>query len=149
MPECIPYYEPGQQITFHAEAAVTGKRFVNISDPKQGPAGSGLSSTAEGQNIVCSHAAANGDAIGVAVHDVAIGKKGGALCTPGFVVPVTADGAISAGDLIMVGATGKAKTYDPPALSGNAEDLPTAPAIVGVALDDAADAADAMIKLRV
>lgn len=136
MPECIPYYEPGEQITAHCEAAVTGKRLVGISDPRQGPAGGALSPTAEGQNIVVSHAAAGGDAIGVAAHDGAVGAKVGVLASPGFVVPITADGAISANGLVEVGTAGKAKAF------GTGK-------VVGIALDDAADGADAMIKLRV
>lgn len=136
MGECVPYYEPGRQLTAHCEAAVTAKRFVDISDPRQGPAGGALSTTAEGQNIVVSHATAGGQAIGVSAYDGAIGAKTGVLATPGFVVPVTADGAISAGNEIEVGTAGKAKAKN----TGK---------VVGVALDDAADGADAMVKLRV
>lgn len=107
-PECIPYYEPGHQITAHAEAAVTGKRFVKISEPKQGPASGALSTTSEGQNVIVSHCPAKERATGVAAHDAAKDAKVGVLATPGFVVPVTADGAVSAGEDVMVGTAGKA-----------------------------------------
>jgi hypothetical protein len=86
-------------ITAHCEAAVIGKRFVKISDPKQ--AGSTLTpsgaDTVTGGNIVISQAAAAGDAIfGVADKDGAIGGKVGVL-RAGHVVPMTAGGAITAG----------------------------------------------------
>jgi hypothetical protein len=133
-PECIPYYEPGDQITAHCEAAVVGKTFVAISDPRQGPAGGGLSTTGEGQNVVVSTCAADGKPLGVAAHDAAIGKKVGVIGGPGFIVPVTADGAITAGDEVEVGANGKVKVFD-------------AGIKAGLCLDTVADAADAMIKL--
>lgn len=132
--ECIPFYEPGSRITGHCEAAVTGKRFVDISDDRQGPvAGAGLGTNTDGGNIVVSHATAAGKAIGVASHDAAIGKKV-TILSGGFVVPVTADGAINSGDEVEVGANGKAKAL-------------AAGRPVGRAFDDAADGADAMIKI--
>ena len=51
--ECIPYYEPGERITGHCETAVTGKRFVAVSDNIQ--SGPGLNTGTAGGNIVISH----------------------------------------------------------------------------------------------
>ena len=135
MGECVPYYEPGAAITATCEDAVTAGRFVHISDPKEGPVDNALSSTTEGQNIVVSHATAGGTAIGVSAFDGAIGAKIGVYTAPGIVVPIIADGAITAGDLIEVGTAGKAK-------------LANTGKVVGVALDTAADGAVAMIKTR-
>ncbi len=133
--ECIPFYEPGSRVTGHCEAAVTGKRFVDISDDRQGPvAGAGLGTNTDGGNIVVSHASAGGNAIGVSSHDAAIAKKV-TILGAGFIVPVTADGAINSGDEVMVGATGKAKAW----ATGNR--------VVGRAWDDAADGAPAMIQV--
>lgn len=132
--ECIPLYEPGAAISAKAEAAVTGKRFVDISDPKEGPVlGAGLSSTVEGQNIVCSHAAAGARALGVASYDAGVGERFYVI-RGGHVVPVTAGANITAGQQVEVGTSGQAI----PLASGIA---------VGKALDDAASGADALIAL--
>lgn len=128
--ECVPKYEPGSRITGHCEAAVTGKRFVDISDPRQ--SGPGLSDTAEGGNIVVSPATADGKALGVASHDAAIGAKVTVIL--GGVVPVTADGPITAGADVEVGATGKAKTFT----DGRA---------VGRAVGSASDGNDCLVLL--
>lgn len=134
MPECIPFYEPGQQITAHVEADVLGCRMVAISDPKQGPQTDVLSTTAEGQNIVVSPCAADAKPFGVAAYDAVAGKKVGVISGPGFIVPVTADGAITAGAEVEVGAAGKVKVY--------ADGIKA-----GLAVDTVADGALAKIKL--
>lgn len=128
--EAIPFYEPGQRITAHCEAAVVGKRFVDISDPAQ--SGPGLSSTAEGGNIVVSPASAGGLVLGVASYDAAIGKKVAVIL--GGVVPVVADGNVTAGQQIEVGTDGKAKTR-------------TTGLAVGRALESASSGADVPVLL--
>lgn len=97
--ECIPYYEPGFRLTAKCEAAVTGKRFVDISDP--------LSSDG---NFVVSPATAKGMALGVASHDAAIGARV-TILTAGFVVPITASGTIEPGEEVQVGSEGKAVKF--------------------------------------
>jgi len=110
--ECIPYYEPGARLTGHCEAAVTGKRLVDISDPPQsGGPGGGLSTSTSGGNIVVSHAPAGGLAIGVASYDAAIAKKV-SIIGPGAVVPVTAGGTITAGQEVEAAAGGKVIAQD-------------------------------------
>ena len=107
--ECVPKYEPGARITGHCEAAVVGKRFVDISDPKQGTPSVGLDTTASGGNVVISPATAGGLKCGVASHDQAI--NGQVTFIADGVVPVTADtGGITAGQEVEVGTAGKAKT---------------------------------------
>lgn len=121
--EAIPYFDPADVTTGYCEAAVTGKRFVALSGPRVdglaqiSPAGAGL------------------DAYGVAMRDAAATAKVG-IAHVG-VWPVVADGAITAGDKIAVGAAGKAKV----AVAGQA--------VVGTALDDTADGADCPVRLSV
>lgn len=128
--ECIPFYEPGARLTASCEAAVTGKRLVDISDPIQ--SGPGLSSTSEGGNLVVSHATAAGKVLGVASHDAAIGAKVTVICEG--VVPIKAGGNIATGAEVEVGTNGQAVTLD----SGKA---------VGRCLSAATSGADAMIRL--
>jgi hypothetical protein len=78
---------------------------------------------------------ADGPTVGVAAYDVADNGKGMCFGTPGQILPVTALGAIAAGDIIEVGTGGKARTW---ATSGEK---------VGIAITGAADGADAQIKL--
>lgn len=97
--ECIPYYEPGGRLTAKCEAAVTGKRFVDISDP--------LSTDG---NIVVSPATAKGMALGVASHDAAE-KARVTVLVGNFVVPVTASGTIEPGEEVQVATGGKAVKF--------------------------------------
>lgn len=122
--EMVPHFDPAEVTTCHCEAAVTGARFVAIS----GPAVAGLKQV--------SHASAGGAALGVAGRDAAAG----AAVTVHHVgeVDVLAGEAITAGDLITPGAAGVAMIAD---TAGNV--------IVGVAVDDAANAALARIRLSV
>jgi uncharacterized protein DUF2190 len=120
--ECIPYYEDADRITAKCEAAVTGKRFVDVSDP--------LSSDG---NIVISPATAKGMALGVASHDAAIGARVTVL-VKNMVVPVTASGTIEPGEEVQVAAGGKAVKWS----DGRA---------VGRALAKATDGQDCKILL--
>lgn len=129
--ECIPYYEPGQRITgavADPEAPVAGKTFVMVADDIE--SGPGLSDTAEGGNIVIETATAGDKAIGVASTD----SSTRVTVIVGGVVPVVADGAITAGEEVEVGTDGAATAFS----TGR---------IVGMALTGAADAEDAMILL--
>jgi hypothetical protein len=117
---CQPLYNEGRNITGRASAAVTGKRFVRIS----GNSTDGVPAVA--------HATAAERVWGVSGYDAAedailpVIRKG--------VVPVTAEGALSADDEVEVGTAGKATVLD----TGVA---------VGVVLFDAADGDDVMIAL--
>lgn len=122
----VPFWDEGNTITCHAEAAVTGKRFVTISGPR-------VDGNPQVSQLV---GAANVRAIGVAGYDAAAGAKVSVYSAPGLVMPVTASGAITAGQPVYSAADGKAVAAQPAG----------AP-IVGIALDDAADGTDAPIKL--
>lgn len=131
--ECIPYYDSGEDITAEAEVAVTGKRFVDITDPQDGPANMGLDTAASGGNIQVSHATAAGKIIGVASYDAAAGAR--LYVVRGKkVVPVRAGANITAGQEVEVGTSGQAI----PLASGKA---------VGIAVDSATSGADCPIAL--
>jgi hypothetical protein len=131
--ECIAFFDAGADITATAEAAVSGKRFVVVSDPQPGPVLMGLSTTSEGSNIVVSHAAAGGPALGVSSYDAGVGKKLYVLRGK-KVVPVKTGAAVSAGAEVQSDATGQAI----PLAAGKA---------LGMAVDDAASGADCPIAL--
>jgi predicted RecA/RadA family phage recombinase len=128
--EAIRYYSPGQDITAYPTAAVTGKRCVTISATRQ--AGPALNTSTSGGNVSVAHASAAGAIFGVAAWDAGIGEL--VDIRRGGVVPITADGAITAGQRVEVGTTGKVRTL----ASGIA---------IGLAVADAADGADAQIAL--
>jgi len=118
--DCFPLFDAGAKPTCHCEAAVTGKRFVEVS----GPMVNGL--------IQISHATAAGTVFGVAFRDTAIAGTCG-VYTDG-IVPVTAGGAFSAGQLLEVGADGKAVVL--------AAGIP-----VAKAMSDGVNNADAFVQL--
>lgn len=104
--ESIAVYDPGDDLTCHCEAAVTGRRFVAVSDPKQ--AGSeGLAANTLGGNVVVSPCGAGGRALGVASYDAAIGAKVPVMRGHKVVV-VEAGAAAVAGNPVMSDATGRA-----------------------------------------
>lgn len=92
--ECIPEHEPGQRVTGHCTAAVTGKRAVAITGTRHssgnfsiGPAGAGVK------------------IFGVASFDAGIGKK--CPIIRGGIAPVTSGAAVAAGQRVEVDATGR------------------------------------------
>lgn len=106
---CVPLFEPGHRITVKTTGAVTGKRFVKVS-ATMSDSGPALSTTTGGGNIKVAQSAAGDGAFGIAEADIASGAIGQAICGPGFIVPVTAGAAITAGDEVKVGTGGKAVT---------------------------------------
>ena len=132
--ECIPYFDAGEDVSARAEAAVTGKRFVMISDPQDGSAAAmGLDSAASGGLVVCSHATAATKPFGVASYDAAINGRFYVIRGQ-KIVPVRAGANITAGQQVEVGTNGQAI----PLASGIA---------VGVAVDSASSGADCPIAL--
>lgn len=133
--ECIPLYDAGDDVPVHAEAAVTGCRFLAISDPQQGPVLAGLSPTSEGSNIVVSHCGAGAKAFGVSSYDSPAGDKLYAI-RGNKLVPVLAGAAITAGQQVESDANGKAI----PLNTGKAN---------GMAVDDIANGAVGFIAITV
>lgn len=97
--ENVGVYEPGADLTCHATAAVTGKRFVAITGNRQ----------ADG-NISVAHATAAGRAFGVSKYDAASGGKVGVMRGNSRVTFVTAGGNIAANAEVEVGSNGQAVT---------------------------------------
>ncbi len=91
-------YEPGKDLTCHASAAITGKRFVAISGSRTGG------------NITVAHATAAGRAFGVSKYDAASGTKVGVHRGNSRVTFVTAQANIAAGAEVEVGTNGQAVT---------------------------------------
>lgn len=150
---CEPLYDEGEDITGHASADIVGKRLVKISANKQAgtslvnPPGTPGTDTTGGGNVVVAHATAGGSVFGVAAHDIPSGKKG-TILRGKKVLPITADGAITFGDLISVGTAGKAKTATAQTQSGTTPFAVTAgTVVVGQAIASAADGADALVAL--
>lgn len=120
----VPFWDEGNSYTCHAEAAITGKRFVTVSGPRVD------------DNPQVSHAAgtATTRALGVAAYTVAAGAKVTVYSAPGIVMPVTAAVALTAGDDVYSAADGRATNV----ATGK---------VVGSCLDDVVAGADAPIKL--
>lgn len=135
--ECIPYFKPGQNPTGKVvTAAVIGKRFVKFV----------TGGTAVQPNIT--PATAGGAAAGVAAHDQAVG--GYVQINSNGIVPITAGGAIVAGDLISVGANGTAVKATPDVFTvGTPDTFTPGTVVVGQAIADAANGADAPIQLNI
>lgn len=130
--------EPSSDISCETTAAVVGKTFVRISGARAFRFNV-LATTATGNLYKVATAAAGGPAFGVAKYDQAVvgGKVGVAragICT------VQAGAAITAGQLIMSDAAGKAVPWVSAANEANAK--------LGYAVDDAANAADAEVALN-
>lgn len=123
------YLEPGDTVTCTAAAAVTGSRFVKATAgglgnrPSVTPAGAG--DTAYG---VAHYDAASGDSVPVK----RVGTHG-----------VTAGAALSAGDLVSVGADGKAVKATAIDIAGSVAPTPVA----GICVADTALNAIAPITL--
>jgi hypothetical protein len=122
----VPFWDEGNSWTGHAASAITGKRFVNI-----------VGARVDGNPRV-GHAvgSATARAVGVSAYDAASGAKVTVYSGQGIVMPVTASGAITAGQDVYSTANGSATATQP-----------TGARPAGVALDDAADGTDAVIKL--
>lgn len=123
--ECIPLYEFGP-VTCRTTAAVTGKRFVDIS-------GAAVASTGVLPGVA--HATAAAKVFGVSARDAASGTNVQVESVPGTVVPVTCSAAVTAGAEVEVATGGKAVTKS----SG-------VPAGIAVSTTSAADT-DLFVKL--
>lgn len=123
MADITPYHFPGDTVTCHAEAAVTGGRAIIISGPRVD------------DNYQVSPAGANAARIlGVASRDKAAGEKVMAFTDPGTVVDGEAGAAVTANDPLATNANG---AFVP------AEVNP----VVALALDDIANGARGPVRL--
>lgn len=128
--ECIPYWDEADALTCYCKGAATGKRFVAIAGartnglPTIGVAGGGTSGLTT-------------RVVGVAAQDAVV--TGTVTVLTDGIVPVTAGGAISAGDPITFDSTGKAVKAT--GSSGNTV------LCHGYAVDDATSNNDCPVKL--
>lgn len=127
--ELIPFKEHADRLTCTPSAAVTGKRFVVISGDRN----------ADGTYTIAP-SAAGGKAIGVAAWDAGVGVRVTVVTRDsGDIVPVTAGGALAAGQSVVSDATGQAVVA-----AGAAGAVVHA---LGIVMTGAAAGADAQIKL--
>lgn len=102
---CVALYE-GDDVTIKAASAITGKRFVDVTDTKDAALGTTVGAT---HDLIGAHAAAGTRAFGVSKYDQpTVGGVCGVHCKKGRIVPVTAGEAIDAGEDVAVGTGGKA-----------------------------------------
>ncbi|HEY9315795.1 capsid cement protein [Williamsia sp.] len=93
MPEILPEFAPGTDVTFTASAAITGGQLVAITGNETvGPAGTATATAWRG----------------VAAHDAANGAK--VLVLSGCVITLAASGAIAAGAQVVPAASGAVAT---------------------------------------
>lgn len=134
--DCIPFFEPGQHPTATAEAAVTGKRFVQISGDRFGGPAVGVGPEPHlytvGPPNTTGALGAGKRVFGVAGYDVPQG--GDVKVIRGGIVPVKSGAAIAAGVEVETDANGQAITL----ASGVA---------VGLCLANCTSGADAEILL--
>jgi hypothetical protein len=116
--EAVAYFDPGDDLTGQASAAVTGRRFVDVSGAKQAGSG-GLASDTFGGSIPVAHCAAGAKALGVSTYDAASGAKV-PVARGHKVFPVEAGAAIAPGASVMSDATGRAVTWASAASEANA-----------------------------
>jgi hypothetical protein len=147
--ECIPYYEPGDDIpcSVLAGQAVIGKRFVAVAADIQGGPLEGLTTNVEGHNIQIKNApAATFAPLGVASFNAASTKKVTVKAAPN-ILPVTAAEAIGFGEMVGVAAEGKAckvvKATEAEAKEGKVWQVPPVGLCVGATLNGA----DCPVKL--
>lgn len=147
--ECIPYYEPGDDIpcSVLAGKTVIGKRFVVVAADIQGGPLEGLSTDVEGHNIQIENAPAKTFApLGVASYNAAAKKKVTVKAAPN-ILPVTSSEAIAFGEMVGCAAEGKAckvvKATEAEAKEGKVWQVPP----VGLCVGTTANGADCPVKL--
>lgn len=100
--ECIPLYEPGKRITVVADGAISGRRGVKVNASK----GMGF----PGANLHVIQDATLGERPdGIALWDLALNEVG-AMIRDG-VVPIDAGASVTAGQQVMLDATGRVITW--------------------------------------
>jgi hypothetical protein len=116
--EAIAYYDPGDDLTGQATAAITGRRFLRPTAAKQ-VGSQALANDTFGGSIPVAHSGAGLKPLAVSVYDAAIGEKL-PIARGHKVFPVEAGGAMTAGDSVMSDATGRAVTWTSAASEANA-----------------------------
>lgn len=140
MNECIPKYEPGQDLTGQVVQAggVLGKRFLALTGAgKQGV--EAVSDDTSGGNLLVSLPAAGARTIGVSGYDAGDGRKVKIVRGAGKVVPIRAGAALDPDEEVEAAADGTAVPLGT-AVGGSAR---------GRTIRAAANGTDALIELYV
>lgn len=135
--ECIPKYEPGEDLTAYANVALTGKRCVALVADKRGV--EAVSDDVTGGNIVVGNPALGGRIVGVAGYDCPATKLVKVVRGPGKVVPIRCSIAVVFDNEVEAAADGTVIPRDAAA-------RPAGKAI-GRAFRSAAINTDALIEL--
>lgn len=139
----VALFDDGDEITVATDAAVGAGRFVKVSAPMQGGPLLDTSTVAgpltKGNLIRVAACGAGQRAFGVTRWDTAAADDVVGVYCGTQVVPMVADGAVTAGDIIMSGSAGGAKTWVSAASDANHE--------LAIAVTSAADTATVYVKL--
>lgn len=141
----VALFDEGDDLTAAVTAAVSAGHFVKISATVQGGPLLDVSTVAgplTGGNLMkVATCGAGEQAFGVAKWDAPTAGDVVGMYTGNQIVPMIADGAVTAGDKIMAGATGNAKTWVFAASDANNP--------VGIAISTAVDTAAVYVKLTI
>ncbi|MET8334368.1 capsid cement protein [Streptosporangium canum] len=121
MADYLPIFLPGSVVALTASATITGGQLLAVS----------------GTGTVAPAAAGSANWVGVAAGDAASGGRV-SVYPRGVIHETTADGAITAGDQLQTGATGKVKALAA-AAGATTADITAARSVVGIALTTATD----------
>lgn len=101
--ECTPLYRPGKDVTTKADGAISGRRGVKLNASK-------LPSAFPGDALHVIQCAVLGERPdGIAAGDQASGETGGMIRDG--VVPIDAGATVTAGQQVMLDATGRVITW--------------------------------------
>lgn len=121
MADYVPLFKPGQAVTSTTSAAVTGGQLLIVT----------------GSGTVGPATAKSPKWVGVAAQDAASGATVGYYS--GGVQRITASGTVTAGDIVVAGASGTVASLAA-VTTPTADDVTDSRAIVGIALTTATDA---------
>lgn len=140
----VPLLEPADDFTGAVTAAVTAGRFLKVSGTYQGgpllDVSTATSPLTKGNLPQVAPCGAGQQAIGISKWDAPSADDVVGIASGNKIVPMVADGAVTAGDIIMSGATGGAKTWASAASDANHE--------LGVAMSTAVDGATVYVKIN-
>lgn len=130
MADYVPLFKPGVSVTRRTSAAVTGGQLLGVS----------------GNGTVAPTGANQASWVGVAGHDAASGED--VTVYSGGVQRLIAEGAITAGDILVANATAGQVSTLAAVTTPTAADVTNTRAIVGIALTSAADGALVEVQME-
>lgn len=148
MGECIPKYEPGQDLTGYVTqggGGVVGGRFLALSGDKRGV--EAVSDDVSGGNVQVAYPAAGGRVFGVSGYDAAQTKLVKVIRGRGKVVPVLAGADLAYDVELMTTVTGTVIAWTPPVTTAVGAALATPNAKVGRTIRSAVNGGTALVEL--